>query len=116
MEEQVILVDEHDQELGTAAKLAAHQSGRLHRAFSIFVFDRHGRTLLQRRAATKYHSAGLWSNTCCSHPRPGEAVEQAAHRRLGEEMGFECVLHRACDFVYRSDLADGLVEHEFGSK
>ncbi len=113
MEDQVILVDEHDREVGTDAKLAVHQSGRLHRAFSVFVFDSGGRTLLQRRAATKYHSAGLWSNTCCSHPRPGEAVEPAARRRLAEEMGFDCALRLVSSFVYRSDLADGLIEHEF---
>lgn len=113
MEDHVILVDENDREVGTDAKLAVHRSGRLHRAFSIFVFDSRGRTLLQRRATSKYHSGGLWSNTCCSHPRPGETVEEAARRRLEEEMGFDCALHRVCDFVYRRELADGFVEHEF---
>ena len=90
MEEQVILVDARDREVGTDAKLSAHAEGKLHRALSVFVFDTDGNMLLQRRAATKYHSGGLWSNTCCSHPRPGESVHEAAQRRLREEMGLEC--------------------------
>ena len=113
MEEQVILVDEHDRALGSGEKLSVHRDGRLHRAVSVFVFDRGGRMLLQRRAAAKYHSPGLWSNTCCGHPRPGEHVEDAAHRRLREEMGFDCRLAPAFDFAYRTALANGLFEHEY---
>ncbi len=113
MEEQVILVDEHDREIGTEAKLSAHAAGKLHRAFSVFVFDTDGNLLIQRRAATKYHSGGLWSNTCCSHPRPGESVHEAAQRRLREEMGLECPLQAALSFTYRSELGNGLSEHEY---
>ena len=110
--ERVVLVDERDVEIGTEEKLAAHREGRLHRAFSVFVFDRNGRLLLQRRAAGKYHSAGLWSNTCCGHPRPGEATPEAARRRLQEEMGFDCPLEPVFAFVYRAELDHGLLEHE----
>jgi len=110
--EQVVLVDEQDREVGTEEKLAAHRKGLLHRAFSVFVFDRAGRLILQRRAAGKYHSAGLWSNTCCGHPRPGEPLERAAKRRLKEEMGFECPLEHVFSFVYRAPLDHGLTEHE----
>jgi isopentenyl-diphosphate delta-isomerase len=113
MEDQVILVDEQDNPIGAAGKLAAHRSGSLHRAFSIFVFDRSGRLLLQRRAATKYHSGGLWSNTCCSHSRPGERTAAAARRRLREEMGIECTLTEVFSFVYRAELGNGLIEHEY---
>ncbi len=110
--ERVVLVDRMDRELGSEEKLRAHQTGALHRAFSVFVFDRQWRVLLQRRADGKYHSPGLWSNTCCGHPRPGERLEDAAVRRLEEEMGFACPLRRAFSFVYRADLEGGLVEHE----
>jgi isopentenyl-diphosphate Delta-isomerase len=113
MNEQVILVDPHDVAVGVSEKVAAHAEGLLHRAFSVFVFDARGRMLLQRRAASKYHSGGLWSNTCCSHPRPGETTSQAAQRRLREEMGFECALAPAFSFVYHANVGDGLVEHEF---
>jgi isopentenyl-diphosphate Delta-isomerase len=113
MSEQVILVDEHDREAGAAEKLEAHRQGLLHRAFSVFVFDRAGRLLLQKRAAAKYHSGGLWSNTACGHPRPGEGTAEAARRRLREEMNFDCELREAFDFVYRAELSGGLVEHEF---
>ena len=113
MEERVILVDEQDREVGTDTKLTVHTSGKLHRAISVFVFDGEDNLLLQRRAETKYHSAGLWSNTCCGHPRPGENTHQAAHRRLREEMGVECPLHHLLSFVYRSDLGNGLSEHEY---
>jgi isopentenyl-diphosphate delta-isomerase len=113
MEEDVVLVDEDDRELGTASKLSVHFDGRLHRAFSVFVLDGRQRILLQRRAEGKYHSGGLWSNTCCGHPRPGETVDAAARRRLGEEMGLECDLQRAFSFLYRVELGDGLIEHEF---
>jgi isopentenyl-diphosphate delta-isomerase len=113
MEERVILVDPEDREVGTEEKLDAHRSGHLHRAFSIFLFDRQGRLLLQQRALSKYHSAGLWSNTCCSHPRPGEHVLEAAQRRLREELGVNCALEPAFGFVYRASLGNGLIEHEY---
>ncbi|MBI4546205.1 MAG: isopentenyl-diphosphate Delta-isomerase [Gemmatimonadetes bacterium] len=114
MEERVVLVDENDLEVGTAGKLAAHREPpRLHRAFSVFVFNTAGELLLQRRAAAKYHSAGLWSNTCCGHPRPGEDTLAAAHRRLEQEMGFDCELRAAFRFTYRAELGQGVAEHEF---
>lgn len=112
----VVLVDEHDRDVGTAAKLDVHRDGRLHRAVSVFVFDDAGRWLLQRRAGVKYHSAGLWSNTACTHPRPGETPLDAAARRLDEEMGVTCLLKPAFSFLYRAELHGGpepLVEHEF---
>jgi isopentenyl-diphosphate delta-isomerase len=111
--ELVVLVDRNDRQWGTAPKLSAHMEGELHRAVSVFVFDVGGSTLLQRRAVGKYHSGGLWSNTCCGHPRPGESPEEAAHRRLWEEMGFDCPLVPALGFVYRRALPNGLVEHEY---
>ncbi|MBK1440571.1 isopentenyl-diphosphate Delta-isomerase [Parapedobacter sp. ISTM3] len=111
--ENVILVDEYDHELGVMEKLQAHQQGMLHRAISVFVFDKEGRLLLQQRAAHKYHSANLWTNTCCSHPNPGEAASAAAHRRLHEEMGLKTPLTFAFTFVYRAAFDNGLVEHEF---
>lgn len=110
--ERVVLVDEADRVIGVDEKLAAHAGGRLHRAFSIFVFDRAGRLLLQRRAAGKYHSADRWSNTCCGHPRPGEALLDAARRRLREEMGIECPLAPAATYRYAARLEGGLVENE----
>jgi isopentenyl-diphosphate delta-isomerase len=113
--EEVVLVDENDRETGAAGKLAAHESGgSLHRAFSVFVFDARGRLLLQRRAPGKYHFGGLWTNTCCGHPRPGEAVEAAAERRLFEEMGISTALTRVTSFVYEaSDPDSGLTEREY---
>jgi isopentenyl-diphosphate Delta-isomerase len=113
--EQVILVDENDRELGAMDKMAAHERGGvLHRAFSVFIVDASGRWLLQQRAAGKYHFPGLWTNACCSHPRPGEATEAAAHRRLREELGFDCPLQERFQFVYRATSeAEGLTEHEF---
>lgn len=111
--ERVILVDDADREIGTAEKLSAHRKGQLHRAVSVFVLDRDGRVLLQRRAEGKYHSAGLWSNTCCGHPLPGEDALDAARRRLHEEMGIDCPLQPAGAFTYRAKLANGLVEHEY---
>jgi isopentenyl-diphosphate delta-isomerase len=110
--ERVVLVDERDRPLGDADKLDAHRQGRLHRAFSVFVVDGVGRLLLQRRAASKYHSGRLWSNTCCGHPRPGENTRAAAERRLAEEMGLGCPLEAVGAFVYRAPLGD-LVEHEY---
>ncbi|MFL5605070.1 MAG: isopentenyl-diphosphate Delta-isomerase [Gemmatimonadaceae bacterium] len=113
MEERVILVDEQDREIGTEEKLRAHLSGVLHRAFSVFVFDHAGNMLLQQRARTKYHSGGLWANTCCGHPRPGEAIQAAARRRLREEMGIDCPLRPSTTFLYRADVGSGLIEHEY---
>jgi len=110
--ERVVLVDEDDAVVGAEEKAAAHQAGLLHRAFSIFVFDRAGRLLLQRRAPGKYHSAGQWSNTCCGHPRPGERLESAAHRRLREEMGFDSPLRPLTTYRYRAGLDNGLTENE----
>jgi isopentenyl-diphosphate delta-isomerase len=111
--EQLILVDAEDRELGVGEKLQTHLEGALHRAFSIFVFDSEKRLLLQKRARAKYHSGGLWSNTACGHPRPGEATITAAHRRLREEMGFDCELQQAFGFLYRQELDNRLVEHEY---
>ena len=110
--EQVILVDEQDQPVGACEKMAAHEQGLLHRAFSIFIFNSRGRLLLQQRSKGKYHSGGLWTNTCCSHPRPGETTEYAAYRRLQEEMGFQTELFHAFTFTYRAALDKELVEHE----
>lgn len=111
-QECVILVDESDRETGTMEKLKAHQLGALHRAFSVCIFDGAGRILIHRRASGKYHSSGLWTNTCCSHPRPGEDTSSAAHRRLIEEMGFSTPLQFAFSFVYHASLDSGLIEHE----
>ena len=113
LETMLVAVDARDQELGEVEKMKAHRKGILHRAFSIFVFDEADRLLLQRRGRDKYHSGGLWSNTCCSHPRAGESLLDAAHRRLREEMGFDCPLARVFGFVYRAALDGGLVEHEY---
>jgi len=110
--EQLILVDAEDRDIGTAEKIDAHRRGLLHRAFSVIVWDSNGRQLLQKRAAGKYHSGGLWTNTCCGHPRPGEPVEAAARRRLGEEMGFTCPLEWLGTVQYRAAFDNGLAEHE----
>ena len=112
-EDRVVLVDADDEEVGTMSKTRAHEEGRLHRAFSIFIFNSQGRLLLQRRAAHKYHSGGLWTNSCCSHPRPGESIAQAASRRLKEELGFTCDLSQEFNFTYRADVGAGFIEHEF---
>ncbi len=111
--EQLILVDSADREVGVGEKLKTHLEGRLHRAFSVFVFDGANRLLLQRRAQTKYHSGGLWSNTACGHPRLGESIEAAARRRLSEEMNFTCELRYAFKFLYRAELGNQFVEHEW---
>ena len=113
MEEKVILVDENDKEIGTEEKIKAHQEGKLHRAFSIFVFNSRNELLLQKRARTKYHSGGLWTNTCCSHPRPGEVLKEAVHRRLKEEMGFDCQLEEVFSFIYQTKFGNDLFEHEY---
>lgn len=110
--EEVILVDEHDRALGVMEKLEAHQKGMLHRAFSVFIFNSKGEMLLQQRASGKYHSGSLFTNACCSHPRPGESVRAAAERRLGEEMGIQTELKERCTFIYRSEFENGLTEHE----
>lgn len=110
--EYVILVDEQDNDLGFMEKMQAHQEGRLHRAFSIFIFNERGELLLQQRSSDKYHSGGLWTNTCCSHPRPNETVKDAAHRRLFEEMGMSCELKIMTSFIYRTPFGNGLTEHE----
>lgn len=110
--EQVVLVTENDEQIGTAEKLLAHQRNLLHRAFSIFIHNGNGEVLLQKRALTKYHSGGLWTNTCCSHPRPGEDLVAAGKRRLQEEMGFSSELVAKFFFVYQADLDNNLSEHE----
>jgi len=113
MEERVILVDQDDQEMGTMEKQEAHVSGLLHRAFSIFIFNSKGELLLQQRALDKYHSPGLWTNTCCSHPRPGEDTLAAANRRLEEEMGMQSELQFGFNFTYKANFGNQLTEHEF---
>ena len=113
MSENVILVDEKDQVIGIMPKMEAHLLGKLHRAFSVFIFNSKGELLLQQRAADKYHSGGKWSNTCCSHPRPGEDTLAAAHRRLFEEMGLKCKLNEAFSFIYKVEMDGGLIEHEY---
>lgn len=111
--EYVVLVNNNDQSLGAMEKMEAHEKGIMHRAFSVFVFNSKGEMLLQRRADEKYHSAGLWSNTACSHPRTAEKTDDAAHRRLKEEMGFDCELENVFSFTYKAHVGDGLIEHEF---
>jgi isopentenyl-diphosphate delta-isomerase len=111
--EQVILVDVDDCEIGVMEKMEAHKQAVLHRAFSVFLFNPQGKMLLQQRALTKYHSAGLWTNTCCSHPRPGEKLDDAVTRRLMEEMGLTAKVSKAFDFIYQAELPDHLNEHEF---
>jgi isopentenyl-diphosphate delta-isomerase len=112
LDENVVLVDVDDREVGVASKLKAHQDGQLHRAFSVLVFDSAGSMLLQRRSAVKYHSAGLWSNSCCGHPRPGEALQEAAQRRLRVELGLDVALHPEFSFIYEAALEGGMHEHE----
>ena len=111
--EKVILVDENDCEIGLMEKMEAHEKALLHRAFSVFVFNDEGKLLLQRRATHKYHSAGLWTNTCCSHQRQGETTLEASHRRLQEEMGFDCELEEKFSFIYKVNFDNGLSEHEY---
>jgi isopentenyl-diphosphate delta-isomerase len=111
--ENVILVDTNDTPVGQMEKLKAHLKGELHRALSVLVFNNDGEILLQQRAFSKYHTPGLWSNTCCSHPRPGEDSLEAATRRLQEEMGFTTPLIKSFDFIYKAHFDNGLIEHEF---
>ena len=111
--EQVILVDNQDNEVGTMEKMEAHRKGMLHRAFSILLFNSRGELLLQKRAASKYHSGGLWTNTCCSHPLPNETLAKASDRKLQQEMGIKTPLTFAFKFIYKTPLEKGLIEHEF---
>ncbi len=111
--EQVILVDNTDNEIGVMEKMETHEKALLHRAFSVFIFNNKGEMLLQQRAFSKYHSGGLWTNSCCSHPRPNENTLAAAERRLFEELGFKTSLHKIFDFTYKAAFDNGLVEHEF---
>lgn len=111
--EKVILVNEKDEPIGEEEKMKAHEKGILHRAFSVLVFNSKGELMMQKRAKTKYHSGGLWSNTCCSHPWPGEELVLGAKRRLREEMGFECELMEVMSFIYKAELDHGLIENEF---
>ena len=111
--EHVILVDHNDTQIGIMEKMAAHIVPRLHRAFSIFIFNSKGELLLQQRALSKYHSPGLWTNTCCSHPQQGETLEDATARRLMEEMGMTCEMHEVFTFIYKAPVGLGLTEHEF---
>lgn len=111
---QVILVDEHDNPVGTLEKLEAHRRALRHRAISVYLFNRAGELLLQRRAPGKYHCGGLWSNSCCGHPHPGETAQDAAERRLFEEMGVRVPLHKLFEFSYCLELPGGLTENEYG--
>jgi len=113
MSENVILVNERDEALGLMEKMEAHRQGLLHRAFSVFILNKQGDILLQQRAHHKYHSGGLWTNACCSHPRDSETALAAAHRRLQEEMGFDCELSPVLEFTYRAELDQGMTEHEY---
>ena len=108
----VILVNEQDEPIGLMEKMEAHEKGVLHRAFSILIFNSNGEMLLQQRALSKYHSPGLWTNACCSHPRDGETVLEAANRRLSEEMGMQTDLTILTHFIYKADFDNGLTEHE----
>ena len=112
-EEEVILVDENVVAIGRMAKMEAHIPCKLHRAFSIFIFSSAGELLLQQRALDKYHSAGKWTNTCCSHPRPGELTADAAKRRLKEEMDMECTMSPVFSFSYMAEVENGLLENEY---
>lgn len=110
--ENVILVDVHDNEIGVMEKMEAHEKGLLHRAFSVFIFNSKGEILLQKRSSEKYHSGGLWSNTCCSHPRVGEGLNKATSRRLMEEMGMSTTLFPTFSFQYKSNLDHNMIENE----
>ncbi len=109
----IILVNEKDEPIGTIEKMEAHRKAMLHRAFSVFIFNSKGEMLLQQRALNKYHSGGLWTNACCSHPRPGQETSAAAEIRLQEEMGFSVKLKKIFEFTYKSEFDNGLTEYEF---
>lgn len=113
MLEKIILVDKNDNKIGTGEKMQVHRDGTLHRCFSIFVFNSKNEMLLQKRAKEKYHCGELWTNTCCSHPRAGELLTEATHRRLQEEMGFDCELKEIGSFIYKAKFDNGLTEHEY---
>ena len=113
VEEKVILVNENDEQIGVMPKMEAHQKAVLHRAFSVFVFNNKNELMLQQRATHKYHSPGLWTNTCCSHQRVGESNIEAGKRRLQEEMGFVTELQETISFIYKAPFDNGLTEHEF---
>jgi len=112
MNKELILVDRQDNVIGYGEKLEIHQQGKLHRAFSIFVMNKNNELMLQQRAFSKYHSGGLWANTCCSHPLKDEVLEKTIHDRLIEEMGFDCDLDEVFHFIYHVNLNNGLIEHE----
>jgi isopentenyl-diphosphate delta-isomerase len=111
--EEVILVDRNDNAIGTMEKMEAHRKGLLHRAFSVMIFNSKGEILLQKRAKSKYHSGGLWTNACCSHPLPNESMEVATQRKLKQEMGIDLKTEYAYKFIYNTSLDAGLIEHEF---
>ena len=113
MSENVILVDKNDKEIGVKEKIQAHEDADLHRAFSVYIFNSKVELMMQKRASDKYHNGGLWSNTCCSHPRPNEDTKDAAERRLDEEMGFTVPLREIETFIYKADFSNGLTEHEY---
>jgi isopentenyl-diphosphate delta-isomerase len=113
MVQEVILVNEKDEQVGVMEKMEAHRRALLHRAFSVFIFNTKGEMLLQQRSENKYHSAGLWTNACCSHPKPGEETKPGAIRRLNEELGFSTELKKIFDFIYKSGFDNGLTEYEF---
>jgi isopentenyl-diphosphate delta-isomerase len=113
MEDNVVLVNEQDEAIGVMEKMEAHRKALLHRAFSVFIFNEKGEMLLQQRALNKYHSGGLWTNACCSHPRPEESAKDAAVRRLREELGFVTQIRPAFQFMYKADFDNGLTEHEY---
>ena len=111
--QEVILVTAQDEEIGVMEKMEAHQKGLLHRAFSVFIFNSEGKMLLQQRAAQKYHGGLLWTNACCSHPYPHEDVNDAAERRLQEELGFSTELKKIFAFTYKAEVENNLIEHEY---
>ncbi len=113
IEEKVILVNEQDEQIGLMPKMEAHEKAVLHRAFSVFIFNDANELMLQQRALTKYHSPGLWTNTCCSHQRDGETNIEAGKRRLMEEMGFVVDLKESIAFIYKAPFDNGLTEHEY---
>ncbi len=113
MTNEVVLVNEFDEPIGVMEKMEAHQKGVLHRAFSVFILNNKNEVLLHQRAKNKYHGAGLWTNACCSHPAFGEDTQESAQRRLMEEMGMDCELEKLFHFTYKSEVENGLTEHEF---